>query len=85
MQIFPQLFPTKKEIAHSDNGIAKFFNKYFVSVFNSATQSVLVLTVKESVFLADVVILPSTVSELLGKCKFLLSADPVPPSMTVLK
>ena len=50
-----------------------------MSVFNSATQSILVPTVEESIFLAHVVILPSTVSELLGKCKFSLSANPIPP------
>ena len=75
----PSTVSYKEEIAHSDNGIAKLFNKYFVSVFNFATQSILAPTVKESIVLADVVILPSTVSELLGKCKFSLSADPIPP------
>ena len=75
----PSTVSYKEEVAHSDNGIAKLFIKYFVSVFNSATQSILAPTVKESIFLAVVVILPSTVSELLGKCKFSLSADPIPP------
>ena len=80
MQIFPQLFPTKtKLLTQIMARSAKLFNKYFVSVSNSTTQSILVPTVKESNFLADIVILPSTVSEFLDNCKFSLSADPIPP------
>ena len=48
---FPSTVSYKEEIAHSDNGIANLFNKYFVPGFDSATQSILVPPFNESIFL----------------------------------